>query len=108
LRHPDATGGPITSQDLANRKAMLTDDEIDALAREILTSVVHEILQWEHPPFTKCEVIKNGDLALTYEGTSADGNGSFICNYMPLDAVRKIIREAAFSESQIRTLPKFV
>lgn len=70
---------------------MMTDEEVDSLAREILTTVVTEINDWDNPPFDDVEETEGGELVLIYGATSTEGDGSFRCEYMPLAAVKKII-----------------
>jgi len=72
---------------------MLTDEEVDSLARTILTNVVGKISDWNKPPFEDVEEMEDGELIPIYGGTSDEGYGSFRCEYMPLAAVKKIIVE---------------
>lgn len=72
---------------------MLTDEEVDTLARDILTNIVAEINDWNGPPFESVDEMEDGELIPIYSATSTESYGSFRCEYMPLAAVKKIIRD---------------
>jgi hypothetical protein len=72
---------------------MLTDAEVEFLARNILIKIVAEINDWNGPPFDDVEETEDGELIPIYGGTSTEGYGSFRCEYMPLAAVKKIVVE---------------
>lgn len=72
---------------------MLTDAEVDSLAREILTEVIAEINDWNGPPFEDIEETEDGEPIPIFGATSEEGYGSFRCEYMPLAAVKKIVVE---------------
>src|SRR5215213_75490 len=74
---------------------MFTESEIDTLAREILTQIITEISNWKAPILHDVYEMESGELIPVYGATSPDGYGSFLCEYMPLDAIRKIIRQCA-------------
>jgi hypothetical protein len=76
---------------MANRKAAMTDEKIDLLARKILTQVIADVNEMD----SLREVLETeaSELTIVVSGTSDDGYGSFRCEYMPLDAIKKIIVE---------------
>lgn len=73
---------------------MLTDAEIESLARGILADIVKRL---EEIPDTKIfgdiHRTDDGEVIPVYEGTSQEGFGSFIFTYMPLAAVKRIVVE---------------
>src|SRR5688572_26463826 len=68
---------------------MLTDSEVDTLARAILTRIV------EDPRASLIfhdVIIKGNDEPVpVYGATSEQGYGSFLCEFMPLAAIKQII-----------------
>ena len=72
---------------------MFTESEVDSLAREILTRTITEISNWKIPILHDINEMESGELIPVYGGTSENGDGSFRCEYMPLDAIRKIVRQ---------------
>src|SRR2546421_120053 len=71
----------------------MTDAEIDALARDILTGTIDEVRSWEPQYFHEIHQMKDGELIPVYAATSPDGYGSFRCEYMPLETIKTLIRE---------------
>src|ERR1700694_5037892 len=75
---------------------MLSDAELDALARSLLNDVVAELAKWEaeggRKPFYDVSTDETGNLVLTYGGQSSEGYGTFVCDYTPIDAIKSIIR----------------
>jgi len=69
----------------------MTDTEIDALAREILTRIVED--QNIAPLFVEVLVTEGGEPIPVYGAMSQEGYGAFRCEYMPLGAIKKIISE---------------
>ena len=71
---------------------MFTDAEIDALARRILTRVLKDF--GAHLPSNLFQVVQaeNGEQVAIYADTSLEDNGSFACQYMPIDPSKKILR----------------
>ena len=75
----------------------MTDDEIDTLAKDILTKTITQVYGWDEARehFHDVEEMESGELIPIYAGTSTDGYGSFRCEYMPLAAIKKIIVDCA-------------
>jgi hypothetical protein len=71
----------------------MTDAEIDPLARNILVTTAVRIKTLAPHVVNQIEQTDDGEIIPTYEATSSDGYGSFICSYMPLEAIKKIIIE---------------
>ena len=74
---------------------MLSDSDIDDLAKSVLTRVVTELNTWvenETKPIYAMSTDRNGEVVLTYAGHSVDGYGTFVCDYKPIEAIRTIIR----------------
>lgn len=72
---------------------MLSDAEVDTLARTILADAITEVASWDSTYFHNLYEYENGETAPVYAGTSPDGHGSFICEYMALDSIKTIIRQ---------------
>lgn len=71
----------------------MTDAEIDALAREILTQAVKEISDWDSSYFDSInDELNNGDLIVTFAGTGPEEQGSFACEFMPLGTIKNLIK----------------
>jgi hypothetical protein len=62
---------------------MLSDAELDSLARSLLEDVVAELAKWEaeagRKPFYDVSTDEAGNLVLTYGGHSSEGYGTFVC-----------------------------
>lgn len=71
---------------------MFTNTEVDALARRILTQVLKDF--GAQLPSNLFQVIEaeNGEQVAIYADTSLEDNGSFACQYMPIDPSKKILR----------------
>lgn len=86
---------------------MLTDDEVDALAREIIQTTVERFSTWEFPVINHvAEVL--GEPVISYAGTNEQGYGSFLCRFVPLDPTKKLIRicEELFDNFGVEVLDK--
>jgi hypothetical protein len=73
---------------------MMTDAEIDALARELLTDAIHQVLGWNPNFFSSVLRLPDGELIPVYSGRSENGCGSFLCEFRLLDAVKTLIVES--------------
>jgi hypothetical protein len=75
---------------------MLSDAELDSLAKSLLEDVVAELANWEaeegRKPFYCISTDEADNLVLTYGGHSSEGYGTFACDYTPIDAIKSIIR----------------
>jgi len=71
---------------------MLSDAEVDTLARTILVDAIAEVASWDSSYFHDLATYENGETVPVYAGTSSDGVGSFNCQYMALDSIKTIIR----------------
>jgi hypothetical protein len=71
---------------------MFTDAEIDALARDILTHVLKDF--GAQLPSNLFQVFQadNGEEVAIYADTSLEGDGSYACQYMPIDPSKKIVK----------------
>src|SRR5947209_8114229 len=67
---------------------MLTDAELDALARDVVTETISYLNRSGNPPFSAVRKTDAGDPLIVY----ADGSGVFTSEYSPLNLVKKIIR----------------
>ena len=78
----------------------MTDAEIDSLAKEILIDAISKLKATDERAFLSVRKITSGELIPTYSGTSPEGYGSFICEYMPLDPIKKLLTdcEAIFDD----------
>jgi hypothetical protein len=88
---------------MATGKPIMTDAEIDALAKQILREAA-EIVRKTAPQ--ACRILtspKTGELFLEFFGTSKLGYGSFRCRYFPLEAIKNLIKtsERLFDEFAI-------
>jgi hypothetical protein len=72
----------------------MTDAEIEALARELLAYVVHETFGWTPNFFHEVLRLSDGELIPVYAGTSEESFGSFLCEFMPLAAIKTLIVES--------------
>lgn len=70
---------------------MLTDAEIDALAKETLFRVLQDLSGVVPSDFFQPYQLEDGELVAVYAGTSESGYGSFSCQVIPYEAARKII-----------------
>jgi hypothetical protein len=75
---------------------MLTEEEIDSLARQILEFAIKEVRNWDGDYFHAIGEI-DGEPVPTYGATSLAGLGSFVMEFMPLDAIKTIIRSSELS-----------
>ncbi|MBC8028884.1 MAG: hypothetical protein H7Z16_02130 [Pyrinomonadaceae bacterium] len=73
---------------------MLTDAEVDVLAKELLNETIDQVLSWNADYFYEVYETHEGESVPVYGATSAEGYGSFLCEFMPLATVKKIIRES--------------
>lgn len=75
----------------------MTDDEIDTLAKDILTKIIGELDGRAGAPkyFQDVQERESGELVPVYAGTSTKGYGSFSCEYMLLAAVKTVIVDCA-------------
>jgi hypothetical protein len=71
---------------------MLTDAEKDALARRILTRVLRDFGARLPPNLFKAIKSENGEHVAIFADTSLKGDGSFACQYMPIDPTKKIVK----------------
>ena len=71
---------------------MFTDAEIDALARDILTRVLKDFGDQLPPNVFQVIQAENGEQVAIYADTSLSGDGSFACQYMPIDPAKKILK----------------
>jgi hypothetical protein len=78
---------------MANRKAFMTDAEINALAKEILTKTLLEVNKVA-PQVLRIERKSNGDPFMEFVGTSKLGLGGFRCQYDPLPSIKQLIIES--------------
>ena len=72
----------------------MTDAEIDALARELLADAIHTVNAWDSNFFHEVLQLPDGELIPIYGGTSEEGFGSYLCEFMPLATVKTIIVES--------------
>jgi hypothetical protein len=72
---------------------MLSDAEIETLAKEILTQIVTQIESWDSTYFHEVQETESGELVPVFAGTSEEGFGSYICKFMPFASIKTIIRE---------------
>lgn len=70
---------------------MLSDVEIETLAKDILTHVIASIAEQGTSLFHEILEMDSGELIPVYGGTSPEGYGSFLCEFMPLATVKTII-----------------
>lgn len=71
----------------------MTDAEIDALARELLTETVRDIFVWNPEFFSEVLRLPDGELIPVYSARSEEGYGMFLCELRPLEAIKTIIVE---------------
>lgn len=71
----------------------MTDAEIDALARELLTETVRDIFVWNPEFFSDVVRLPDGELIPVYGAKSEEGYGMFLCELRPLEAIKTIIVE---------------
>jgi hypothetical protein len=72
----------------------MTDAEIDALAREILTYAIHTVLDWDSDFFHEVLRLPDGELIPIYGATSDEKIGSVLCELVPLPIVKQVIVES--------------
>jgi ribonuclease HII len=72
----------------------MTDAEIDALARELLTEAIHNIFGWNPEFFSEVLRLPDGELIPVYSARSEEGYGMFLCELRPLEAIKTIIVES--------------
>src|SRR5437763_1885002 len=72
----------------------MTDAEIDALARELLTDAIQQAFGWNPNFFNEVLRLPDGELIPVYAGKSEEGYGSFLCEFKPLAAIKTIIVES--------------
>ena len=71
---------------------MLTDSEIESLAQHVLKFAVLEVSEWrDEGALHEVRITDEGELVPVYGGTSPEGYGSFLCEYMPLAAIKKLV-----------------
>ena len=71
----------------------MIDAEIDTRARDLLTRIINDINDWPVSPLEKTLETESGELIPVYGASSTEGYGSFRCEYMPLDAIKKMLFE---------------
>jgi hypothetical protein len=71
---------------------MLTDNEIDALASQILSKAIGIVSDWKPPRFVRVDQMDSGELIPVFAG-SHPGYGSYHCDYFVFDAVKQMIRD---------------
>src|SRR5215218_5117167 len=71
---------------------MLTDSEIETLARDALARIIEDTRA--APLFHRVGLTPNGELVPVYAATSKEGYGSFICQLMPHASIKRIISDA--------------
>jgi len=72
---------------------MLTDPEVDALARDILTEVITNLKRGGYPQFIGFhETETNGPIIAYSTNRKGDGDGDVLCEFAPLNSVKSIIR----------------
>jgi len=76
---------------------MLTEQEVDALARELLTDAIREVRSWDKKYFDAILQTDDGELIPVYSGTSPESLGSFVCEFMALAAIKRIIHSCELS-----------
>ncbi len=105
LRLPGRSGGPKTQSGINGYReaSMLTDEEVASLAKELLKESIDQVLTWDPDYFHEIYEMDEGELVPVYGATSVEGYGSFLCEYMPLEVIKKIIRdsERIFDEFEI-------
>lgn len=81
---------------------MLTDQEIDAIARDALARIVED--PRAASLFHQVGSTKGGELVTVYAATSQEGYGSFLCRLMPHASIKRIISDAEkiFEEAMIQ------
>ncbi|MEK6278909.1 MAG: hypothetical protein AABN95_00995 [Acidobacteriota bacterium] len=73
---------------------MLTEEEIDSLARQILAFAIEEVSSWDDGYFHAIEETDDGEPVPVYSATSVEGLGSFVMEFMPLATIKTIIRSS--------------
>jgi hypothetical protein len=90
---------------------MLSDAEVDALARSILADTIAKVSDWAPGYFHALYKFENGETVPVYAGTSSDGLGSFNCQYLAFDSIKTIIKrcEKVYDnfQAQVETHPDF-
>lgn len=80
----------------------MTDAELDTLAKEILTFVVARLLSLDNDLLdAEVRAMADGELVVSYSGQHAEGYGGFICQFISLEPIKKILIECerAFNDS---------
>lgn len=72
----------------------MTDAEIDALAREILTYAIQTVLDWDSDFFHAVLRLPDGELITVYGATGNEKIGSVLCELVPLPIVKKVVVES--------------
>src|SRR5437588_13085705 len=83
---------------------MLSDSELEGLAKSLLEDLVTEIGSWtegERKPFYAVSKDAAGNLVLTYAGRSTEGYGTFTCEYAPIEAIKAVIRHCERISEQL-------
>ncbi len=71
----------------------MTDAEVDALAKEVIATIIDELRGWDKSPLHEVRETSDGELVPVYGAMSEEGYGAFLCEFMPLGAVKRIITE---------------
>ncbi len=69
----------------------MTDAELDTLANEILREILTENIGWVRSAVQELSQTDSGELYPTFEGTSTEGHGSFVCKLFLLATVKTLI-----------------
>src|SRR5947208_423946 len=69
----------------------MTDEEIDALARELLIQTIKDVHSWNAHYFHDILEMEDGELIPVFAATSPDGFGSFLCEFYALATIKKLI-----------------
>lgn len=72
---------------------MLTDAEIESLAKEILDETMTKFESVDSSPVYESQALEDGEWLVVYAAESREGYGTFLFEYSPLEAVKKIVRE---------------
>lgn len=72
---------------------MLNEKQVNKLALDVFVFALKEISTWGDQAFYEVRATENGQLVPVYAGSSSEGYGSFLCEYSPLEALKKIVIE---------------
>lgn len=72
----------------------MTDAELDALAREILTYCIHVVSGWDTEFFHEVLRLPDGELIPVYGATDKEQIGHVLCEFAPLAMIKKTIVES--------------